>query len=120
MKQLICTLMLIISLTGTANAQEAEYLGRFLITHYCSCRERNGKWTGQPTAAGTDYVEGRTIAVWKPQIPLGSKVVIGGHEYMAEDTGSGIKQNCIDSYVSSHQEALELGVYYTDVYLIKE
>ena len=120
MKQLLCTLMLIISLAGTAKAQETEYLGQFRITHYCSCRICNGKWTGYPTAAGTDYVEGRTVAVYGPQIPLGSKVLVGGHEYTAEDTGSKIKQNCIDIFVSRHQEALELGVYYSDVYLIKE
>lgn len=120
MKQFLCILILIVSLAGTAEAQETEYLGQFRITHYCDCQICNGKWTGQPTAAGTDYVEGRTVAVHEPQIPLGSKVLIGGHEYTAEDTGSGIEQNCIDIYVSSHQEARGLGVYYTDVYLIKE
>lgn len=103
----------------TESQQELEHLGKFRITHYCGCRVCNGKWAGQPTASGTYCEAGRTIAVYKKQIPLGSKVMIDGHEYTAEDTGSAIKTNCIDIYVDDHNKAKQLGVYYTDVYLIK-
>jgi len=92
-------------------------LGTFQLTAYCDCRKCNGKWYGYPTAAGTEYVEGRTIAVWKNQIPLGSKVVINGHEYIAEDTGTAIKANCIDVYLDSHERAIQFGIQYAEVFV---
>lgn len=84
-------------------------------TAYCGCRKCNGKWTGQPTALGTNYEAGRTIAVDKHQISLGTHVWINGHEYIAEDTGSGIGWDCVDIYFDSHSEALRWGVRYVDV-----
>ena len=62
---------------------------------------------------------GRTIAVDSSVIPLGSEIVIDGHTYVAEDTGSAIKGNRIDIYFDTHQEALNFGVQYADVYIIK-
>lgn len=85
------------------------------ITAYCGCRKCNGKWYGQPTASGTDYVQGRTIAVDKSQIPLGTHVRVGDHEYVAEDTGSNINWDCIDIFFEDHQEALDFGVNYMTV-----
>lgn len=99
--------------------QQNIYLGNFRITHYCPCRKCNGKWAGGPTESGCMPQINRTIAVDKKQIPLGSQVMINGQVYIAEDTGSGIKSNCIDIFVGSHQEALKLGVYDTDVYLVQ-
>ena len=64
------------------------------VTAYCGCRRCNGKWYGCPTASGTDYVEGRTIAVYRSQIPFGTHVWINGHEYVAEDTGKNIGYEC--------------------------
>lgn len=48
-----------------------------------------------------------------------SRIMINGQIYTAEDTGSAIKSNCIDIFVGSHQEALRLGVYDTEVYLLQ-
>lgn len=82
----------------------------FQATAYCGCRKCNGKWTGYPTASGTDYVAGRTIAVDPNVIPLGSKVTVEGMgTFTAEDTGSAIKGNIIDIYFDSHNEALKFG-----------
>ena len=47
------------------------------------------------------------------------RIVIDGHTYVAEDTGSAIKGNRIDIYFDTHQEALNFGVQYADVYIIK-
>lgn len=91
-------------------------LGRFKITHYCSCFYCTGAWGGTHTASGTVPTAGRTIAVDPSVIPLGSQVIINGHVYTAEDTGSAIKGNVIDIYVNDHSTALAYGVYYTDVY----
>lgn len=83
----------------------------FTATAYCSCEKCCGKWAKyNKTASGTTPKQGRTIAVDKNVIPLGSKVLIEGYgEYIAEDTGSGIKGNRIDIYFESHQEALRFG-----------
>ena len=47
------------------------------------------------------------------------RVVINGPVYVAEDCGSAIKTNCIDVYVASHEEALDRGVFYTEVFIIE-
>nr|WP_296959211.1 NlpC/P60 family protein [uncultured Mediterraneibacter sp.] len=103
------------------NATEDMYgekLGNFKITYYCSCEICCNKADGI-TATGTPVVEGQTIAVDPSVIPYGTQVIIGGHVFTAEDCGGAIKQNHIDVYVNSHEEALALGVANADVYLVK-
>ena len=99
--------------TGTG-----KLLGRFKLTAYCNCSKCCGKWAGGPTASGVMPKAGRTIAVDPKVIPLGSKVKINGHTYVAEDTGGAIKGNRIDVYHSSHSAALDFGVQHADVYLL--
>ena len=87
-------------------------IGEFKLTAYCSCKACNGKWTGQPTSLGTGYEYGRTIAVDKRIIPLGTWVYIdipgeGWQKFRAEDTGSAIKGNRIDIYVNNHSEVYQ-------------
>ena len=96
------------------------------ITAYCPCPSCCGIWSAQhESRIGTDYVQktssgtiptaGRTIATDPSVIPAGSKVVIDGHTYIAEDTGGGIKGNRIDIYFDTHQEALNWGVQTKEV-----
>lgn len=94
-------------------------LGQFKITAYCSCSKCCGKWSGGPTASGVMPKAGRTIAVDPKVIPLGTKVIIDGHTYIAEDTGSAIKGKKIDMYFSSHSAALAWGVKYKNVSIVK-
>ena len=90
----------------TTAAPEMTYAGEFLLTAYCSCSICCGKWAGGPTASGVMPTAGRTIAVDKKVIPLGTHVYIEGlGEFVAEDTGAVIKGNCIDVYMGSHTEA---------------
>lgn len=84
-------------------------LGTFQATAYCGCSTCNGKYVGQPTASGTQMQQGRTIAVDPNVIPLGSRVSVNGHVYIAEDTGSAIKGKIIDIYHGSHSSALKFG-----------
>lgn len=93
-----------------------DSLGTFKVTAYCGCRSCNGKWYGQPTASGTDYVEGRTIAVDPKVIPLGTKVVLNGTVYTAEDTGSAIVGKTIDLYMEDHDRCNTWGVRYVEVF----
>ena len=97
---------------------EPEYITKtFKLTAYCPCMQCCGKTDGI-TASGTKATEGRTIAVDPNVIPFGTEVIINGHTYIAEDKGGAIKDNRIDVYFDSHQDALEFGVQYADV-LIK-
>lgn len=90
----------------TAAAPQMTYAGEFLLTAYCSCPICCGKWSGGPTASGVMPKEGRTIAVDKRVIPLGTHVYIDGlGEFIAEDTGSAVKGNHIDVYMGSHTAA---------------
>ncbi len=84
-------------------------LGEYTITHYCACSKCCGEWANGITATGTVATQGRTIAVDPEIIPYGTKVMIDGHEYVAEDTGGAIRGNKIDIYVADHQEALSRG-----------
>lgn len=87
----------------------------FKITHYCNCHICCGRWAGGPTASGTYPSSNRTVAVDPDIIPLGTRILIDGVEYFAEDTGSAIKGNRIDIYCNSHQEALDRGTYIATV-----
>lgn len=62
------------------------------------------------TATGTRPKEGRTIAVDRNVIPLGSTVYIEGFGYyIAEDTGGAIKGNRIDVFLMDYNKARQLG-----------
>ena len=67
----------------------------------------------------SNIVEGQTIAVDPRVIPYGTKVIIGGHIFTAEDCGGAIQGNHIDIYVNNHAEATALGVTNADVFLVK-
>ena len=102
------------------NEPNLTNLGEFKLTAYCPCSKCNGKWAGGITSTGVTAQAGRTIAVDPKVIPYGSHVVINGHEYVAEDCGGAIKNKRIDVYFDTHQEALDFGVKYTEVFMIGE
>lgn len=91
-------------------------LGTFKFTAYCPCSKCCGKSDGI-TKIGVKATQGRTIAVDPKVIPLGSIVIIDGHEYIAEDVGGSIKENRIDLFFDSHKEALDFGVQYKEVFV---
>ena len=96
----------------------SDYLGRFTISHYCAenyphiCNNGDSTYT----ATGAVATVGRTVAVDPNVIPYGTKLLINGQIYVAEDTG--VKGNRIDILVPTHDEALQRGVYDCDVYEI--
>ena len=69
------------------------------------------------TYTETVATEGRTIAVDPDVIPLGSTVVIDGHEYIAEDIGAAIQGNRIDIFMNSHEAALVEGIKTAEVFI---
>lgn len=97
--------------------KQKEYIGKFLITYYCPCSQCCGKSNGV-TATGVKAKAGRTVAVNPNMIQYGTKLRVGNKEYIAEDTGS-LSSNQIDIFVDSHEEALNKGVCYKKVWIIK-
>lgn len=89
-------------------------LGIFKLTAYCNCPICSGEWAWGPTSSGSMPVAGRTVAMYG--LPLGTKVLINGHEYVIEDRGTPYSH--IDVYHNTHEEALDFGVQYAEVYLI--
>ena len=92
-------------------------LGVFKLTAYCPCSICTGKYAKGITSTGTIATANRTIAVDPRVIPYGSNVEIYGNNYVAEDTGSAIKQYKIDIFFNSHSEALRFGVRYSEVFI---
>jgi 3D (Asp-Asp-Asp) domain-containing protein len=84
------------------------------LTAYCPCRQCSGGY-GTRTATGTRCKAGRTIAVDRHKIKLGSKVIINNHTYKAEDVGGGVRGNHIDIYFNNHRQTTRFGVKYRRV-----
>lgn len=105
---------------GVAPGSNLLSMGEFRITHYCACPICCGPWVNGMNASGNICTSNRTIAVNPTQIPYGTRVVINGQIYVAEDCGGAIKDNCIDIYVPTHEEALARGLFYTEVFVLLE
>lgn len=94
-------------------------LGEYKLTAYCACKKCCGKTDGI-TASGIRAKEGVTIAADTRILPFGTKVIIDDNEYTVQDKGGAIKGNRIDVYFDSHQDALEFGVQYKEIFTMKE
>lgn len=84
-----------------------QYIGECTVTAYCPCAECCGRWADGFTATGLPAGPG-IVAVDPEVIPLGSTVIIDGLKYLAADVGASGKH--VDIAVSSHEQAVELGV----------
>jgi 3D (Asp-Asp-Asp) domain-containing protein len=74
------------------------------------------------TADGTTLTKDtRSVAVDPKLIPLGSKLLVGGKFYIANDVGGGIDNYSIDImvYGKTHQEVLAMGTKEVKVKLLK-
>lgn len=91
-------------------------LGTYRITFYCACSKCCGRWASGTTASGTVATAGRTIATGS-EFAFGTKIMINGTTYTVEDRGVG--NGAIDIFCSSHAEAVQGGMYYTEIYLIE-
>ena len=110
-------------LIEAALLERANVIEDCLVTHYCCCVKCCGKDDGI-TASGVQATPGVTVAVDTSIIPLGSDVLVDYGDgvinyYRADDTGSAIKGNELDLCVSSHQEAINMGVRTATVYWVE-
>ena len=108
--------------TETVQAASASgntvYLGNYLTTAYCPCRKCSEGW-GRKTSSGALATSSHTVAVDPRVIPMGSRLLIDGKEYVAEDVGGAVKGKHIDIYFDSHGETLRHGTRRAEVYLIQ-
>lgn len=138
MGKMFCPLFLVedtikkqdIPITETVN-QESQQEVKVLeveVSAYTEAEDECGKSADHPaygvTASGEKVRRG-IIAVDTNFIPLHSKVRIEGTgnwdgEYVAKDTGGYIKDNRIDIYVPTKEEAFELGRRTAKLYIIEE
>lgn len=93
-------------------------LGTYKTTAYCPCRICCSGW-GRRTSTGAVPAANHTIAVDPRVIPYGSKVLINGVVYTAEDCGSGVKGKHIDIFFESHKAARQYGVRNAEAYLVE-
>lgn len=97
-----------------------KHIGKFKISHYCCEKYKHICGSGNGlTKMGTPVRPG-VISVDPKIIPLGTKIMINGQVYLAEDTGGKIKGRIIDMAVDTHEHALNLGIYEADVYVLCE
>lgn len=96
----------------TSTIQAGESLGNVVTSAYCSCSICCGAWSGGPTASGVMPRANHTLAVDadNPFVPMGTKIIMNGTEYVVEDTGAfdqyGVQ---FDIYFDDHGEATSWG-----------
>lgn len=106
----------------TGNVTECGHsLGTFTITAYCGCANCCGAYAenrGEVVtgAIGEPLTANYSIAVDPNVIAFNEVVLINGKEYEAQDTGGAIKGNRIDIYFDNHEDAVNYGVQYIEVF----
>lgn len=101
----------------------AQVIRGCAVTHYDACAACCGKTDGI-TASGVRAAPYITCAVDPDVIPLGADLLVDYgdgelHYYRADDVGAAVRGNHIDLCVSSHAEALALGIRTADVYWVE-
>jgi cell wall-associated NlpC family hydrolase/3D (Asp-Asp-Asp) domain-containing protein len=108
------------TVTETKTVRVGESLGQVVTSGYCNCSICCGAWAGAATASGAYPTAGHTIAVdaSNPFVPIGTKVVMNGVEYVVEDTGNfagyGVQ---FDVYYGDHASALAHGHQTWEAYI---
>ena len=81
---------------------------KVVATAYCPCTKCCGKSDGI-TSTGVKAEANHTIAADPNVLPYGTEILCGMGEFVVEDCGGNIKENCIDFFFDSHTEALKFG-----------
>lgn len=108
------------TVTETKTVRVGESLGQVVTSGYCSCAICCGVWARGPTASGVYPTANHTIAVDanNPFVPMGTKVVMNGVEYVVEDTGAFAQYGVqFDVYYDAHASALAHGHQTWEAYI---
>lgn len=81
---------------------------QIVATAYCPCAKCCGKTDGI-TATGVKAKANRTVAADPKVLPYGTEILCGMGEFVVEDCGGNIKENRVDFFFDSHEEALKFG-----------
>ena len=73
---------------------------------------------GRNTCTGAVASSQHTIAVDPRVIPYGTRVMINGVVYIAEDKGGGVKGHHIDIFYDTHAESKNHGIQNVEVFLL--
>lgn len=92
-------------------------LGMFRTTGYCPCYGCSEGW-GRKTSTGAIAVSNHTIAVDPRVIPYGSRVMIDGVIYTAEDRGGGVRGHHIDIFFDTHAQTRQHGSRMQEIFLV--
>lgn len=99
---------------------EEHLIPNVLLTAYEASPVSCGIYADGFTKTGTRVCAGRTIAVDPSIIPLGSRVIINGHTYTAEDVGGKIKGHHIDIYMNTIGECMRFGTRRADAVWLED
>ena len=95
-----------------------EDIGTYKLTFYCPCHKCSGNW-GYQTSSGATCQEGVTVAC--AILSPGTEIYIDGvGNRIVQDTGGGVRGKHIDVFMESHEECLNNGIKYAQVYLVKK
>ena len=113
-------LALFFSLNVTPIAKQTFYFVK--ATGYCPCEICCGKWADGYTAMGDKAGRGCIATDPKGNLHIGWTVYVEGYGFgELNDVGGAIKgRNRIDLCFETHQEALDWGVKYVVLWVIKE
>ena len=104
----------------TVTVRVGESLGPVVTSGYCNCAACCGSYAGGPTASGVMPTAEHTIAVDSrdPLVPMGTRVIMNGTEYVVEDTGPLNRYGVnFDVYYDDHDVAEAHGHQTWDAYL---
>ncbi|MGN1143761.1 MAG: CD1108 family mobile element protein, partial [Anaerovoracaceae bacterium] len=108
------------TVTETRTVRVGESLGQVVTSGYCNCPICCGVWSGGPTASGAYPTANHTIAVdaANPFVPMGTKVIMNGVEYVVEDTGNFAQYGVqFDVYYGDHASASAHGHQTWEAYI---
>lgn len=92
---------------------------RMRITAYCPCQKCCGSYADGITASGHKIENGDTFVAADRRYKLGTEMIIPEYNNSSKvkvlDRGGAIKNNRLDVFFNTHQQALEWGVRYIDV-----
>ncbi len=113
-----CVSVLIKKTSVEEKETNIKNLGIFDITAYdtTECLGDDGNLI--KTASGMFPKAGHTVAVDRNIIPLGSKLMIDGIIYTAEDTGSKVQGKVLDIFFDTHEETEDFGRQQKTVYMV--
>ena len=80
------------------------------ITAYCGCESCCGEYSDGITASGYIIRQGDKLIAAPRTFRFGTRIIIPGYgSALVKDRGGAIKDNRLDVYFDTHQEALEWG-----------